>query len=243
MKGMILAAGLGTRLRPYTDTLPKPLIEVGGRPLIYYNLLLLKKYGILDVSINLHHYGEKIQQELGDGSKLGMQIRYSEEESLLGTGGGIKKMASPFPDETFIVINGDIVIEIELDRLLAKHREKKGAATLVLREDASLSKFGILEIDAEDRLRNILNKTPWVGSNKRQLMFTGVHVLGPEVLDYIPSDCFSSITESYIAMLQEKKPLYAFVAKGYWNDLGHRDRYRHVDREIREGRLQLSHMQ
>jgi len=243
MKGIILAAGLGTRLRPYTDTLPKPLIQVGGRPLIYYNLMLLKKYGIVDVSINLHHFGDKIVQELGDGSKMGMQIRYSQEDALLGTGGGIKKMASSFPDEACVVINGDIVIEIELDRLLARHRDKKGSATLVLRADKNLSQFGILEIDAEDRIRNILNKTPWNGFGKRQLMFTGLHVIEKKVLDYIPANGFYSITEAYIAMLQENKQnLFAYVSEGYWNDLGHVDRYRSVDRALLEGKLKISHM-
>lgn len=240
---MVLAAGLGTRLRPYTNTLPKPLIPVDGRPLIYYNLLLLKKYGIVEVSINLHHFGEKIAQEIGDGAKLGMQIHYSREDTLLGTGGGIKKMAKDFGTDPFVVINGDIVIDIALDRLIAFHHEKKGAATLVLRENDAPSQFGAVEIDTEMRIRNILNRIAWKGVGKRQLMFTGLHVVDPAVLDFIPRDRFYSITEAYIAMLQADKHLRAYVSDGYWNDLGHVDRYQEVDHELKEGKLQFNHLE
>lgn len=239
---MILAAGLGTRLRPLTDNLPKPLLPVGGRPLIEYNLLLFKKYGITEVFINLHHFGEKIVQKLGNGSNIGMKIRYSEEAELLGTGGGIKKMASRFGDETFIVINGDIVIEIELENLISFHREKQGMATLVLRKEEDLDPFGIIEIDRNHRVQNILDKIPWHGKDKQAFMFTGLHVIEPKVLDYIPTGTFYSITDAYIDMLQNGERCYGYVNDLYWNDLGHLDRYNQVNQAINDGTLQLSHV-
>lgn len=240
---MILAAGLGTRLRPLTDDVPKPLLQVGGRPLIHYNLLLLKKYGITEVFINLHHYGEKIVQALGNGTHIGMQIRYSEEEELLGTGGGIKKMASNFGNETFVVINGDIVIEIELENLLSFHRKKEGLSTLVLRKEKDLSRFGIIEIDSNNRVRNILDKISWHEKNKQQLMFTGLHVIEPKVLDYIPAGIFYSITDAYIDMLQNGENLYGYVNDQYWNDLGHLDRYHQVNQALKDGTLRIGHVQ
>ncbi|MBN4054475.1 nucleotidyltransferase family protein [Nitrospira defluvii] len=238
-----MAAGLGTRLGPLTDDMPKPLLPVGGRPLIDYNLLLLKKYGITEVLINLHHYGEKIVQKLGNGSNIGMKIRYSEESRLLGTGGGIKKMASNFGDETFVVINGDIVIEIELENLISFHREKEGLSTLVLRKEEDLSPFGIIEIDRNNRVQNILDKIPWDGKDKRQLMFTGLHIIEPKVLDYIPRDTFYSITDAYIDMLQNGEKLYGYINDHYWNDLGHLDRYNQVNQALNDGTLQISHVQ
>ncbi|MFQ5598562.1 MAG: NDP-sugar synthase [Nitrospiria bacterium] len=239
---MILAAGFGKRLRPLTDILPKPLLEVGGRPLIDYGLLLLKKYGITEVWINLHHHGDRIVQAVGDGSRLGMRIQYSEEPEILGTGGGIKKMAADLGAESFIVLNGDIVVEVDLDQVLAFHRDKKAAATLVLRQAEDPAQYGVIEIDRTDRIRNILDRTPWEGKEKRRLMFTGVHILEPRVLDYIPSGRFYSIVDAYIEMLRNKNNLYGYLNEGYWNDLGEIDRYQWVNREIKAGKLKLSHV-
>jgi len=113
MKAMVLAAGFGTRLRPLTDHIPKPLLPVGGRPMIEYTLLLLKKYGITEIIINLHHCGDQIIKTLGDGTQLGLSISYSDEQGEpLGTGGGLKKAEAFFEGAPFLVINGDIVIDI-----------------------------------------------------------------------------------------------------------------------------------
>ena len=137
---MVLAAGFGRRLRPLTDHMPKPLLPVGGRPMIEYTLLLLKKYGLTEVIINLHHCGDQIIKTLGDGSRLGLSIAYSTEKGeALGTGGGIKKAASFFEQSTFIVVNGDILIDIDLDKLISFHHAKQGLATLVLRETDDFS--------------------------------------------------------------------------------------------------------
>lgn len=243
MKGIVLAAGFGTRLRPLTNSLPKPLIQVGGRPSIYYNLLLLKKYGITDVIINLHHYGEKIVQEIGDGSHLGMRVTYSKEKEIMGTGGGIKKIASTQIHETFVVMNGDIVIEIDLDKLIACHYKQGGLATLVLREAEDPLKFGVIEVDEAGRVRNILNKITWKGEGRRQLMFTGLHVLEPRILSYIPLNRYYSITDAYIDMLRNKERLVGYITKEYWNDLGQIDRVRQVEHDMKEGKLQLSHLE
>ena len=124
MKAMVLAAGQGTRLRPLTDTIPKALVPVAGRPMIEYSLLLLRHYGIGDIVINLHHHGEQIEKRLGDGSQLGLQISYSIEPELLDTGGGLLKAKPFFQNETFIVINTDVLIDLHLDELLEFHENK-----------------------------------------------------------------------------------------------------------------------
>src|SRR3954469_4313488 len=114
MKAMVLAAGQGTRLRPLTDRVPKALVPVAGRPMIEYPLLLLKHYGIHEIVINLHHFGEQIEAYLGDGKRFGLQISYSKERQLLDTGGGLRKAKPFFKDETFLVINTDVLIDLPL---------------------------------------------------------------------------------------------------------------------------------
>src|SRR3989449_1523283 len=130
MKAMVLAAGLGTRLRPLTDTLPKPLLPVAGRPLLEWNLLLLKRHGITEVIINLHHLGEQIVRALGDGARLGLRLAYSHEPTLQGTGGGIKQAAPFLKDGPFLVLNGDTLSDCDLMALIAAHRADRKSTRL-----------------------------------------------------------------------------------------------------------------
>ena len=243
MKGVILAAGFGRRLQPLTDHLPKPLLPVGGRPMIYYTLLLLKKYGITDVFINLHHHGDKIINEIGNGARLGMRIAYSEEPEIMGTGGGIKRLAPVLGGGgAFIVINSDILIDLNIDRLVAFHQKKKGAATLVLRQAADLPACRAVAVDSKDQIRDIRGKREWRGTPSRRLTFTGVHVIEPRVLDYIPYGRSHCIIETYLEMLRYREKLFGYLTRGYWSDLGQIDRYRTADRELQEGTLKLSHI-
>ena len=132
---MVLAAGQGTRLRPMTDRMPKALVPVAGRPMIEYALLLLRHYGIRDIVINLHHFGEQIENRLGDGQALGLSIRYSKEPELLDTGGGLLKAKAFLQDGSFIVINTDALIDLNLAALIDFHAQTGAVATLVLRAD------------------------------------------------------------------------------------------------------------
>ena len=238
---MILAAGLGTRLRPLTEALPKPLLPVGGRPLIYYNLLLLKKYGITDILINVHHHAKKIIDELGNGNAIGMHISYSEEAEILGTGGGIKKAQAFLDDGAFLVINGDILVDIDLDRLVAFHQKKGGMATLVLRDDPDLMQYGAIDLDDNDQIQNILGKaTPAVKTRKK--MFTGIHIIEPSGLDYIPAGKFYSIIDAYLAMLHKGEKLFGYSMQGYWNDIGVPERYYAVNQAMDAGKICLSYI-
>src|SRR5262249_54042991 len=147
-----------TRLRPLTNSVPKALVPVAGRPLIEYGLLFLKAYGIEEVIINLHHLSEKIRVMLGDGSMYGLRITYTVEEPILESGGGIKN-AQPFLDEeTFVVLNCDTIIDLDLIAVLTAHRKTKAAATLVLRPDSEAARYGILETDASNRIRRFLGQ-------------------------------------------------------------------------------------
>lgn len=242
MKAMILSAGLGTRLRPLTDNLPKPLLPVEERPLIEYTLRLLRKHGLTDVIINLHYQGDKIVRALGDGSRLGMKIRYSEEPRILGTAGGIKKMETFLSEEPFLVINSDILVEINLDRVIELHRREKAAATLVLREDPEVDTWGAVGVDSHNRIRQFLGKPDWRGEPLSKRMFTGIHVMDPRVLDYIPGQGFSTIIDTYVEMLRKGEWLAGHVHKGYWIDIGTPERYRKVQEDLKGKTVELSYL-
>ncbi len=241
MKAMVLAAGQGTRLRPLTDARPKALVPVRGRPMIEYSLLLLRHYGISDIVINLHHHGEQIETRLGNGNHLGLQISYSIEPELLDTGGGLLK-AKPFlQNDTFIVINTDVLIDLHLDQLLKFHKEQEAAATLVLRPDRDADQYGSMDMDEDGRICRFLETSKPVHSHGpiRKLMFTGVQVLEPKVFDYMDTGMtahkFSTTRETYPRMLSDGQPLYGFCFDGFWQDLGTAERIQEAERSLAAG--------
>ena len=235
MKAMILAAGLGTRLRPLTDTTPKPLISVGGRPLIHYSLLLLKKYDFKDVLINLHHLGEQIEKALGDGHSFGLNITYSWEPELLGTGGGIKKAESFFKGETFLVMNSDILIDVNLKNLNDFHQRKKAVATMVVRPLPEDSTDTPVYIGNDG---NILEIGDLPKQHHQKCGYTGVQILNSKMLDYLPEQKASCIIrQAYQPALKDQLPLFAFHYSGYWNDLGTKYRLQQAENEILQTHL------
>lgn len=248
MKAMVLAAGQGTRLRPLTDTMPKALVPVAGRPMIEYALLLLRHYGIRDIIINLHHFGAQIERQLGDGKKLDLNIRYSEEPELLDTGGGLLK-AKPYLDkETFIVINTDALIDLNLTEVINFHRNTNSAVTLVLRPDPLADQYGSMDIDADGRICRFLDSkapTPATGPT-RKLMFTGVQILRPVVFDFMDSHetaaKFSTTKQTYPRMLLAGEPLYGFYFDGFWQDLGTSERIKQVEQSLARHRASLHYL-
>jgi NDP-sugar pyrophosphorylase family protein len=217
MRAMILAAGFGTRLQPLTNTLPKALVPVAGRPLIEYGLLWLKSQGITEVIINLHHLGDKIRAALGDGGRYGLRIVYSPEDPILDTGGGIKK-AQPFlAGETFLVLNSDTILDLDLTALLHFHLHNQAIATLVLRPDPAAVRYGLLEIDQRGRLRRFLGQPTVVDEPLTALMFTGLQVLEPRIFPLMPANKpFSTTREFYPHLLLAGEPLYGFLHTGPW---------------------------
>lgn len=215
---MVLAAGLGTRLRPLTNDRPKALVEVGGRPLIAWNLELLARFGITDVVINLHWHGDALRRALGDGAAFGLRIQYSPEDPLLDTGGGVKHAQALLGDGEFVVMNSDTIVDLPLDRLIARHRSTGAAATLVLRRDPEQGRYGEIEIDGDDRIRRFLGTPPSVDGALRAFMFAGVHVMSPRVFDFMPADgeIFSLTRATYPAMLAAGAPLHGFPFDGFW---------------------------
>jgi len=240
MKAMILAAGLGTRLRPLTNTMPKPLLPVGGTPLIVWNLLLLRRHGFREVIINLHHLAPMIEQALGNGSKYGVRIWYSQEPVILGTGGGIKQAEPSFSGEPVLILNGDTLVEIDLDALVAFHRRRNAAATLVVRSDPEAAKWGLVEVDDEQRLVRITGRGRSAPTVTQPRMFAGIHLLHPRILRDVPKGKVSSIIDAYVAAIQRDETVLGFDHEGYWSDIGTPERYAQAEHDAATGLIQLS---
>ena len=237
MKAMVLAAGQGQRLRPLTENIPKALVTVAGRPMIEYPLRLLRHYGIRDIIVNLHYFGEQIESYLEDGSALGLKIRYSHELELLDTGGGILKAREFLEDQTFVVINTDVIIDLRLSQVLDFHRKNSATATLVLRPDPRADEYGSMEIDSAGRVYRFLQarrqSTP---DTLAKLMFTGVQILEPTVFEYMKrhgaSERFSTTRDIYPAMVRRDEPVYGFRFDGFWQDLGSAERIRDAEERL-----------
>jgi len=246
VKAMVLAAGEGTRLRPLTNDMPKALVPVAGRPMIEYALLLLRHHGIREVIINLHHFGEQIERRLGDGRDFGLTINYSRESELLDTGGGLLK-AKPFlQDESFIVINTDALIDLELANAIAFHKRQNAAVTLVLRPDADADRYGSIDVDLKARIcRFLTTRAPAPPSGPVQkLMFSGVQILEPTVFDHMAGlpQKFSTTRETYPKMLAAGEALYGFYFEGFWQDLGTAERIKEAETKLARGEARLHYL-
>ena len=236
---MILAAGLGTRLRPLTNTIPKPLLPIAGTPLIVWNLLLLKRHGFHQVVINLHYLGPMIEQALGDGSKFGMRIIYSHEPIILGTGGGIKKAEPYFSGEPVLILNADTLVELDLEALRDFHRSRGAAATLALREDQDAERWGLVEVGEQDRILRITGRGVREATTIAQRMFAGIHILHPRLLQQVPKGVVSSIIDPYVAAIERGEPVLGYDLHGYWSDIGTTERYIQAEHDARSGRIRL----
>jgi NDP-sugar pyrophosphorylase family protein len=219
MRGMILAAGFGTRLRPLTDECPKPLIDVGGKPMIAYALEMLRGAGITEVAVNLHHLAGQIRDALGHGEKYGVEITYFEEKEILDTGGGVAAARSFLEGGDFVVANADSVTDLPLADMVAYHRERDATATMFLRRDPQAAGYGLIEIDAECRIRRFLGQPQQVEGPLLALMFGGVHVLSPRVFGYMQGGAYGITRQTYPRMLAASEALYGYVFDGYWQVL------------------------
>ena len=242
MKGFVLAAGFGRRMAPITDVTPKPLLPIGNHALVEYAISLLAHHGITEIVVNVHHLGDRIQQALGDGSALGVKLTYSVEEEILGTGGGLRRMREYLNDGTFVVVNSDTLIDIDLKAVIEAHRSKAALATLVLRRDNEEPEYGQIEIDSSNRVRRILGQGA-KRSDLTSLMFTGVHIMEPQILDYIPPDVETCVIRyGYTKALANNEKIFGYLSDGFWADAGTPERYFRLNCDALDRKLQLSHL-
>jgi mannose-1-phosphate guanylyltransferase len=218
MKAMVLAAGLGTRLRPITNTHPKALVEVGGRTLLQITLSRLKEFGVRDVIVNVHHFADMVVDYLKANHNFGIHIEISREDVLLDTGGGLKKAGWFFgtnPDDAFILHNADVISTIDLQRMLDSHRQNRPLATLAV-QDRKTSRY--LLFDQQGRL---CGRSPTPDANFQSLGFSGIHVISPRLLSMMPDEEIFSITTTYIDLAARGEKIMAFRADEYeWKDMG-----------------------
>lgn len=218
MKAMILAAGFGARLRPLTETTPKPLIEIGGKPLIEYTLNAVYKAGIKEVIINLHHLGGKIQDKLGDGSRYGLTLRYSPETVIRGTGGALLQ-ARAFLDEPFYLINSDILFDLDLTLLPPLLSERQAHAVMVLAAPGPDQPAPAnIYLDSRGNVRSLFTAV----RGTVPYIFTGIQFLTPDALRYIPDqlDQPSTTLHMYPGMINDKRRIAGYVHAGLWMDIG-----------------------
>jgi len=232
---MVLAAGLGTRLRPITDTTPKPLVPVAGRPLLDHLLAFLRAGGIEEVVINLHHLGPNIQAHVGDGARFGLRVRYSTEDPILDTGGGIKRAEPLLAGEPFVVANGDSLLEIRLRDLVEWHEAHGGVATLAVRPDPNVAHYGTVELNDTDRVCRIVGLPPTAKPGPRALMFPGLHVLEPEVFRWMDAGGVFSITRvTYPRMIEAGLPVFGWETHARWITIDTPEALAAADRLLRD---------
>ncbi len=237
MKALVLAAGMGERLRPLTDVTPKPMLELGGHPLIHYPLAMLRSAGITEVAINVHHLAAVVQRGLGDGSALGLRITYAPEPVLLGTGGPLGSLRDFLGgnEKTFVIANSDTIIDLDLRAMIAFHRDRAALATIALFHPANLDYYSRLEIDAGKKLRRmrlLAGRDPLryddyppalddaVAASLSPFMYCGVIVAESAILDLIPPATRWSLMEGLFApMVARAQSVFGYVHTGYFRTM------------------------
>ena len=241
MKAMILAAGLGTRLRPLTDDRPKALVEVAGRTLLELTLARLRAAGICEVIINTHHFADMLAEYLRAHQNFGMNIEISYEEVLLDTGGGLKR-AAPFfldSDEPFLVHNVDVLSTIDFDRMLLFHREHKGLATLAV-QDRPTSRYLLFDENNHlcGRRAGLTGESELVRpvAEPRAFAFSGIHILSPRVFSFMSEEGIFSVISMYLRLAGQMELILGFPADQYfWRDMGRPEHIAEAAGEISKG--------
>ncbi|MGA9511786.1 MAG: nucleotidyltransferase family protein [Candidatus Sulfotelmatobacter sp.] len=244
MRAMVLAAGLGTRLRPLTDDRPKALVEVGGMTLLEITLARLRTFGVREVIVNVHHFGEMVVDYLKARNNFGLRIEVSREDELLDTGGGLKKAAwffledSAEHDEPFILHNVDVISTIDLGRVVEFHNEHQAVATLAVQERET-SRYLLFE----DQLRLCGRRARRDGvaelvrdsQGHKALAFSGVHVISPRIFSMMTEEGAFSIMQTYLRLAAQGENILGFRAdEYYWRDLGRPENLAQAERDVRQ---------
>jgi NDP-sugar pyrophosphorylase family protein len=247
MKAMVLAAGLGTRLKPLTDDRPKALVEIAGRTLLEITLSRLQKFGVSEAIVNVHHFANKIVDYLQANKNFGMRIEISREVALLDTGGGLKKAAwffhkdSAHLNEPFVLHNVDVISTIDLQAMLEAHTKSRALATLAVQQrDASRQLFfdEVMQLcgrgAGRDAKPEIVRRSP----NLQALAFTGIHVISPQLLALMTEEGAFSIINTYVRLVAQNEIIRGYRAdQSYWRDLGKQEELRQAESDFNLGKF------
>lgn len=239
MKAMILAAGQGTRLRPLTNEVPKPMLRVGGRPLVGYLVELLRSHGVEEIAVNLHHKPDVIRRYLGDGSRLDVRITYSHEEQLLGSAGALKKLEWFFT-EPFFVLYGDVLTDVDLTELADCHLRRGAIFTMALYHTNEPERCGIAKLARDGTITRFQEK-PAPREVFSHLANAGVYVIEPEALRLVaPATFFDCGAHLVPLLLGRGFPVGGLVSKSYFLDIGSIERFRRAQEDLRSGIVRIS---
>jgi mannose-1-phosphate guanylyltransferase len=250
MKAMILAAGKGTRVRPITHTIPKPMIPILQKPVMEFLLELLRQHGFTEIMVNVSHLAEEIENYFRDGQRFGVQIAYSFEGRIedgeligdaLGSAGGLKKIQSfqPFFDDTFVVLCGDALIDLDLTEAVRRHRENGAMASLITKRVPrdQVSSYGVVVTDADGRVRSFQEK-PAVDEAASDMINTGIYIFEPEVLDHVPEGVpFDIGADLFPRLVAAGAPFYALPMDFEWVDIGKVPDYWQAIRSVLQGQV------
>jgi mannose-1-phosphate guanylyltransferase / phosphomannomutase len=239
MRAVLMAGGSGTRLRPLTCDLPKPMVPILNRPIAEHIINLLKRNSITEIIATLYYLPDVMRDYFQDGSDFGVQMTYAvEEEQPLGTAGCVKNIHQ-WLDDTFITISGDAISDFNLQAAIAFHREKKSKATLILTRVPNPVEFGVVITDKDGRINRFLEK-PSLSEIFSDTVNTGTYILEPEVLEYLPENEESDFSKDLFPLLLEKgEAIYGYIAEGYWCDVGHLEAYREAQYDGLEKKVKL----
>ncbi len=238
MKAMIMAAGVGSRLMPLTIGVPKPMVPMANRPLMENIIQLLAEHGFSEVIANLHYHADNIVNYFGDAPRPGMSLLYSREEELMGTAGGVKK-CQWFLDDTFVVMSGDALTDIDLTSLIQEHRRQGALATIAVKTVDEVERFGVVVSDSNGRITSFQEKPRPEEALSNQAN-TGIYIFEPEIFDYIPAGQFYDFGKQVFPHLVKiKAPFYAAAIDDYWCDVGSLDTYRQAHNDILQGKVRF----
>jgi mannose-1-phosphate guanylyltransferase len=236
---MVMAAGLGTRLRPLTYGIPKPLVPVANRPVMEHILLLLRRYGFGPVIANLHWFPDTIPDRFGDGSRLGIDLTYSHEDDLLGTAGGVRNVAGFFGDTPFLVMAADALTDIDLAALRAAHEANDGIATLAVTRVSDVSEFGVVITDSAGRIQGFQEK-PDQAEALSDLASCMIYILDREIFDYFPAKPVVDFARDvFPALLENDVPFHVHRIDAYWNDVGSLPEYLRGNLDAVQGAVEV----
>jgi mannose-1-phosphate guanylyltransferase len=236
---MLLAAGLGTRLRPLTYEVPKPMVPVLGTPVMEHILRLLARHGFDDVISNLHYFPEQIEGRFGDGSAWGVRLRYSREPELLGTAGGVRNVRDHFERRTFLIISGDALTDIDLAALWRRHEEAGGIGTLALKRVDDPSQLGVVILADDGRVQGFQEK-PDPAEALSNLGNCGIYVFEPEIFDYFPDRDFVDWAQDvFPTLLAQDVLFYGHEIDDYWNDIGNIRDFRRGNFDALSGKVRV----
>ncbi len=239
MKAVIMAGGFGTRLRPLTANIPKPMVPMAGRPVMEHIVRLLKKHKIKNITALLYFQSEQIRSYFGDGKCWGVDIAYITAEADFGTAGSVKN-AQKNLDSRFIVISGDVLTDLDISEAINFHIKKKALATVVLTRVENPLSYGIVITSKSGKISRFLEKPGW-GQVFSDTVNTGIYILEPEVLDLIPPVTeYDFSKDLFPVMLEKKLKLYGYIATGYWRDIGNIKEYYIGHQDVLDGKADVS---